>query len=200
MTKNQQSQTTSRRAFLAHSSRVIATAGGAMLGLASGLGTEAQAQTPASADAWHLLCSGPPGSIPDIVARRVAEQLGGQHGQKVIVDNRAGAAGLLAVAALKAAPTDGATLLLAQGAIATVYPHLYPKLNYDPVLDLAPASLAGERSLALAVGAGGRPCRTCLREQYQRPSGLDAQQPATCQRGLARHRHAAAPAGRDADA
>jgi tripartite-type tricarboxylate transporter receptor subunit TctC len=41
---------------------------------------------------------------------------------------------------------------MAQGAIATVYPYLYPKLAYDAVLDLAPVSLAGEMTLALAVG------------------------------------------------
>jgi tripartite-type tricarboxylate transporter receptor subunit TctC len=68
------------------------------------------------------------------------------------VDNRAGAAGQIAVAALKAGPADGSTLLLAQGAIATVYPYLYPKLAYDPAADLAPVSLAGEMILALAVG------------------------------------------------
>lgn len=112
----------------------------------------ARAQSPAAPPPWHLLCSGPPGSIPDIVARRVGEQLAGGQAQKVIVDNRAGAAGLLAVAALKAAAPDGSTLLLAQGAIATVYPYLYPKLAYDPALDLAPVSLAGEMTLALAVG------------------------------------------------
>ena len=101
---------------------------------------------------WHLLCSGPPGSIPDTVARRVAEQLGTAGGQRVIVDNRAGAAGQLAVASLKTSPPDGNTLLLAQGAIATFYPALYPKLAYDPLLDLTPVSVAGEMTLALAVG------------------------------------------------
>lgn len=110
------------------------------------------AQIPASTEPWHLLCSGPPGSIPDIVARRVAVQISSRQAQKVIVDNRAGAAGQLAVAALKSGPSDGSTLLLAQGAIATVYPYLYPKLAYDPALDLAPVSLAGEMTLALAVG------------------------------------------------
>ena len=60
------------------------------------------------------------------MVRRVAEQMASRQGQKCVVDNRAGAAGQLAVAALKAAPADGRTLLLAQGAIATIYPSLYP--------------------------------------------------------------------------
>jgi hypothetical protein len=47
---------------------------------------------------------------------------------------------------------DGSTLLLAQGAIVTVYPYLYAKLGYDPVVDLQPVSLASEMLLGLAVG------------------------------------------------
>jgi tripartite-type tricarboxylate transporter receptor subunit TctC len=108
--------------------------------------------TIATIDTLHLLCSGPAGSIPDSIARRSAEQLTGRHAQRVLVENRPGAAGQIAVQALKAAPADGSTLLLAQGAIATVYPSLYPKLAYDPALDLLPVSLAGEMTLGLAVG------------------------------------------------
>jgi tripartite-type tricarboxylate transporter receptor subunit TctC len=100
----------------------------------------------------RILCSGPAGSIPDLVARSVGEQLSVTLGQRVLIDNRPGAAGQLSVMALKAAPADGSTLLLAQGAIATVYPYLYPKLAYDPDLDLRPVSLASEMTLGLAVG------------------------------------------------
>lgn len=100
----------------------------------------------------HLLCSGPAGSIPDLVARAVGDELAAMAGPRAVVDNRPGAAGQLSVSALKAAPADGSTLLLAQGAIATVYPFLYAKLGYDPLLDLQPVSLASEMSLGLAVG------------------------------------------------
>ncbi|MES2936913.1 MAG: tripartite tricarboxylate transporter substrate-binding protein [Pseudomonadota bacterium] len=99
----------------------------------------------------HILCTGPAGSVPDIVARRVADQLAG-HAQRTVVDNRPGAAGQIAVSALKSSRPDGGTLLLAQGAIATVYPFLYAKLPYDAALDLKPVSMAGEMTLALAVG------------------------------------------------
>ena len=102
--------------------------------------------------ALRILCSGPAGSIPDLVARVVGEQLSTTTGQRAVVDNRPGAAGQISVNALKAAPADGSTLLLAQGAIATVYPYLYAKLGYDPALDLQPVSLASEMSLGLAVG------------------------------------------------
>ncbi len=106
----------------------------------------------AGSDPLRILCSGPGGSIPDLVARSVCDQLFIIIGQRAIVDNRPGAAGQISVGALKAAAADGSTLLLAQGAIATVYPYLYAKLAYDPAVDLQPVSLASEMLLGLAVG------------------------------------------------
>jgi tripartite-type tricarboxylate transporter receptor subunit TctC len=106
----------------------------------------------ANVEQLRILCSGPAGSIPDIMARRVAEELTGRYAERAFVENRPGAAGQIAVNALKSSPADGSTVLLAQGAIATVYPYLYSKLAYDPVVDLQPVSLAGEMTLALAVG------------------------------------------------
>lgn len=100
----------------------------------------------------RILCSGPAGSIPDLVARAIGEQLSGTLGQQALVDNRPGAAGQLSVVALKNAPADGSTLLLAQGAIATVSPFLYARLGYDAAVDLQPVSLASEMALGLAVG------------------------------------------------
>lgn len=112
-------------------------------------GTAQAAALPAT---LRILCSGPAASIPDIVARRYAERLTGRIAHNVIVDNRVGAAGQLAVAALRQASADGSTMLLAQGAIATAYPFLYAKLAYDPAVDLKPVSLAAEATLGLAVG------------------------------------------------
>ncbi len=123
-----------------------------------------QALAQAAPGPLRIICSGPAGSIPDIVARRIAEQLGGAYPQGVVVDNRPGAAGQIAVNALKAAPSDGSTLLLAQGAVVTVYPYLYPKLAYDPVRDLQPVSLAGAMTLALAIGPAVPNTVTNLRE------------------------------------
>ena len=133
-----------RREFLRKGGTGIATL------LTLGVGASVRAQTPL--EQLHILCSGPAGSIPDIVARRVAEQLSGRYAQRALVDNRPGAAGRIAVNALMLAPADGTTVLLAQGAIATVYPYLYAKLAYDPAVDLQPVSLAGEMTLGLAVG------------------------------------------------
>ena len=65
----------------------------------------------ASSAPLRILCSGPAGSIPDIVARRIAEQFSIGSGRVTFVENRPGAAGQIAVNALKSAPTDGSTVL-----------------------------------------------------------------------------------------
>jgi tripartite-type tricarboxylate transporter receptor subunit TctC len=132
------------------SRRQVLHAAGALAAAAAGPHA-AWAQAPATS--LRILCTGPAGSIPDTVARRYAEQLGTRYPGGVLVDNRPGAAGQIAVGALKQAATDGATVLLAQGAIATVYPFLYAKLGYDPATDLKPVSVAAEATLALAVGS-----------------------------------------------
>ena len=146
-----------RRDILRRSAAVAA-----QLGLGLGLSNRAQAQAPV--EQLRILCSGPAGSIPDIVARRVAEQLTASYPRGAIVDNRPGAAGQIAVNALKNAPADGSTVLLAQGAIATVYPYLYAKLAYDPVADLQPVSLAAEMILGVAVGPAVPDSVTTTRE------------------------------------
>ena len=140
-----QDHQTSRRAFLGNSTALAA------LAVLGGLGASRQAAAQATG-ALRLLCTAPGGSIPDIVARRYAEQLAGRHGGAVVVDNRPGAAGRIAVGALKQADADGGTMLLAQGAVATVYPYLYEKLAYDAGIDLKPVSVAAEATLGLAVG------------------------------------------------
>ena len=147
----------SRRDIL-HGSATVAL----QLGLSLGLSKVARAQAPV--EQLRILCSGPAGSIPDIVARRIAEQLTTSYPRGALVDNRPGAAGQIAVNALKASPTDGSTVLLAQGAIATVYPYLYAKLAYDPVADLQPVSLAAEMTLGIAVGPAVPDSVTTARE------------------------------------
>ena len=87
----------------------------------------------------RMIAASSPGSAVDIVARIVAQKLGEQLGQQVIVDNRAGAGGNLgAELAAKAAP-DGYTLFMGTPAHA-INTGLYRKLNYDLVRDFAPVS------------------------------------------------------------
>jgi tripartite-type tricarboxylate transporter receptor subunit TctC len=83
----------------------------------------------------------PPGQATDIIARTIAEELSKALGQQFYVDNRPGAAGIIATEAVAKAPGDGYTLLMSSSGPLAVNPGLYPKLPYDPIKDLAPIML-----------------------------------------------------------
>ncbi|MBO9676660.1 MAG: Bug family tripartite tricarboxylate transporter substrate binding protein [Acidovorax sp.] len=95
-----------------------------------------------------------PGGTTDLVARRVAEKMGGATGfaDTAIVDNRSGAGGQIACQAVKAAAPDGATLLCTPYSCMVIYPHVYKKLAYQPVSDFEPISIAATTTQAMAVG------------------------------------------------
>jgi tripartite-type tricarboxylate transporter receptor subunit TctC len=91
----------------------------------------------------------PPGAGTDLHARALAQKLTENLGQAVIVDNRGGANGTLAMEfAAKSAP-DGYTLVYALPAQFAVNPALYPKLGYDPVRDFDPIMLVVRTPLVL---------------------------------------------------
>jgi len=78
-----------------------------------------------------------PGGNADFVGRIIAEMLGKRLGQQFVVDNRAGASGIIATEITVKAPPDGYTLLLVTTSFG-VNPGLYRKLPYDSLTDLAP--------------------------------------------------------------
>lgn len=79
-----------------------------------------------------------PGTSVDIMARVIAQKLGENWNQQVVVDNRPGAGGIIGTALGAKAPADGYTLtMVASGAFA-VNPSLYSKLPYDAINDFAP--------------------------------------------------------------
>lgn len=82
----------------------------------------------------------PPGAGTDVSARFFGSQLSGLLGQPVLVENRPGAFGAIGVEAVKNAPADGYTLLLASNSPMTVNPVVIKNLSYDPVRDLRPVS------------------------------------------------------------
>ena len=99
----------------------------------------------------------PPGGAPDLVARRLADQLAGKLAKVVIVDNRPGASGRIAVDIARQSPPDGLTLLLNPAGVLTINPHSFKKLNYEPFKDFAPVSLAAMIDFGFAVGPGVPP-------------------------------------------
>jgi tripartite-type tricarboxylate transporter receptor subunit TctC len=93
----------------------------------------------------RILVGFPPGGSADTIARLLAEKLPAQlGGQGVVVDNKPGAAGRIAIDALKNAAPDGNTVIVMPSGPVVLFPHVYKKLNYDVNKDLAPISqLAG---------------------------------------------------------
>lgn len=83
-----------------------------------------------------------PGGASDILARALAQKLAERWGQQIIVENKAGSGGTLGADLVAKAAPDGYTLLLADVAVQTIAPALYPKLPYartdlSPVINLA---------------------------------------------------------------
>jgi tripartite-type tricarboxylate transporter receptor subunit TctC len=92
----------------------------------------------------------PPGGGSDTIARLVAQKLAVALGQPVVPDNRAGASGNIAAEIVAKSPADGYTLLFGNSSLS-ISPAVFRKLNYDPVKDLTPISMASSYPFALAV-------------------------------------------------
>lgn len=114
------------------------------------------------------------GSGADSSARFMAEKLARQLDATVIVDNKPGANGVLAVQAVRAAPADGHTILLASNSIIAVNQLLIKALAYDPVQDLQPIG-SGLRSMNVLVTGAHSPLRTlegAISASHARADGL----------------------------
>jgi tripartite-type tricarboxylate transporter receptor subunit TctC len=130
-----------RRRFLA------ATAAGTGLAL---LPWAARAQ--GLPDTVKIFAGFAPGGTVDVTARRVADKLRDVVAKSVVVENRTGAGGQIALSALKGSAADGLTLALTPMSMLGIYPHTYKKLPYDPAADFTPVSQAVRFDFALAVG------------------------------------------------
>ncbi len=97
-----------------------------------------------------------PGGAPDALARIVAEKLTQRWGQGVTVENRVGAQGNTAMAAVARAEPDGHTLALMPVGNAAVNPALFANLPYDPVKDFAPVTQIASVENVLVVSASSR--------------------------------------------
>jgi tripartite-type tricarboxylate transporter receptor subunit TctC len=94
-----------------------------------------------------------PGGGTDGVARVVAKKMGDSVGQTVIVENKAAAGGTVATHQVARSAPDGYTILLGSVGSIAVWPHLNPKLPYDPLRDLAPITMAVEFPNVIVVNA-----------------------------------------------
>lgn len=101
----------------------------------------------------RMLVGFPAGGPTDVVARIVSEKLASQIGQQIVIDNRPGAAGNIAVEMLARSAGDGHTLLYSSNAIA-LSPGLYSKLAYDPLKDITPIIEIGAGCLIFLTHPG----------------------------------------------
>ena len=92
------------------------------------------------------------GGLPDTVARLLAQRLQETMGQPVVVENKTGAGGAVAIGALLQAHPDGYTLFVTDGPLLAIAPVMNANLPYDP-RELVPVSLVGTAPLFLAVHA-----------------------------------------------
>jgi tripartite-type tricarboxylate transporter receptor subunit TctC len=129
----------SRRQFMA---RMTAALG------AAGLAGPAFAQ----ADRVTIIVGFPPGGAPDLVARVVAESLQKRIGRTVIVENKPGANGQIAMQSAKAGSGQGTTLILAPAEALTLQPHIKKALPYEPMTDFVPVGAVSSNVYGLAVG------------------------------------------------
>ena len=127
--------------------RLLAAAGLAVMGLG---------QARAQGDAWpskpvRLVVNFPPGSSPDVLGRALSQPLQQALGQPVVVENRAGASGMIGAEAVTKAGADGHTFLVTAGSTITTNPFIYPKMNYDTAKDLVPVAALARITLFLVT-------------------------------------------------
>jgi len=120
--------------------------------LMSTLGTAALGQAWPSRPIRFVINSAP-GGAPDLIGRAVAQRLAEPLGQPVLVDNRAGASGVIATELVARAAPDGHTALLAATTIFAMLPAMKAGLPYDVARDFAPVMLLASAANVVAVNA-----------------------------------------------
>ena len=128
------------------------------------LGVSAQAQTPAAtapATDWptksvRITTPFPAGAGPDAALRVLAEKLQKRWGKPVVVENKPGANGFIAIDGFKRANPDGHELIQLDNSHLVAYPHLFKKLPYDPVKDFEQVAPLFRTYFFVAVGLGSK--------------------------------------------
>ena len=133
---------------------VLAAAAATVLGFGALHGTAAVAQAPAyPTKTITFVVPFAAGSATDQLARAIGQSITNDTKQPVVIDNKAGASGMIAAAAVAKAPADGYTVLITTNTTHAANEHLYKKLSYDPVKDFAPITGLGKGGQVLVVNA-----------------------------------------------
>jgi tripartite-type tricarboxylate transporter receptor subunit TctC len=98
-----------------------------------------------------ILVGYPPGGSVDVIARLLADSLRDDF-SSIIVENKPGAGGRIALQQAKNSKPDGQTLIVAPSGPMVVFPHVYKKLEYDPVKDFSPISQLGVFQFGITAG------------------------------------------------
>ena len=104
----------------------------------------------------HIVVPYPPGGNVDITARTLEPALREALGQTIVVDNRAGAGGIVGTAYAAKAPADGYTLLLGSSGTVTAGPAVFKKLPYNPLRDFLPVGSIQSVPIVLTVAPNTR--------------------------------------------
>ena len=145
--------------------------------LAAPAATLARAQDAAAS--WpdrsiRLIAPYPPGGQTDVVSRWLSEKLRGVLPQPIVVENRAGAQGMIGTQAALAAPADGYTVLYVNASITLINPVIHANPGYDTFRDMAPVVQFGTAALVLTLrpDRGIRTLAELIAEAKRRPGEL----------------------------
>lgn len=130
--------------------QALCTAALLALGAATPLPAVAQAPSDYPNKPITMVVPFPPGGPTDLVARVLAQKMGEQMGQTIVIENKPGANSNLGAGLVAKAPADGYTVLYNTSAV-TLSPALYKAVGYDLMRDLAPVALTAVVPLALVV-------------------------------------------------
>ncbi len=141
---------------------------------ALGVGVARPGLAQGPANVLRVLVGSPPGALGDVVARVVAEKLGEQLGTAGVVDNRAGAAGIIGADLAARSAGDGSTVLVAPDNVMTVNQFIYAKVPYDPQRDFAAIGVLGKADLVLVAGPGSgiRSMQDLIRLAREKPDTI----------------------------
>ena len=152
-------------------------AGGAALAALPARRARAQSAAYPGAGPIRIIVPFAPAGPVDILARVIVDPLARQLGQSVIIENRGGAGGNIAIAAAARARPDGYTLLLCSSTLV-VNPLLYKSVPYDPVRDFVPISLLGTSpNLMLAMPDFAKTMRDFIATAKAKPGQLNYSTP-----------------------